>query len=153
MKKISLATCFSAMMLAATVSVTSCIDEDLSKCGSDYKIVYKMNLRTNMKTEIDQTLTTPEEQLFAETLKKSMTNVFSDYAHNNDLSFFVNGTIFHHEQNKMQANTASYTIYLKSTKSLSHLNKLLPTPSTATDMEYSQHAGISVTTTSERIST
>ena len=113
MKKLSLGTCFSAMMLAATVSVTSCIDEDLSKCGSDYKIVYKMNLRTNMKTEIDQTLTTPEEQLYAETLKKSMTNVFSDYAHDNDLSFFVNGTIFHHEQNKMQANTASYTIYLK----------------------------------------
>lgn len=113
MKKLSLGTCFSAMMLAATVSVTSCIDEDLSKCGSDYKIVYKMNLRTNMETEIDQTLTTPEEQLFAETLKKSMTNVFSDYAHDNDLSFFVNGTIFHHEQNKMQANTASYTIYLK----------------------------------------
>lgn len=105
--------CRSALLLAMLPSVlSSCIDEDMSDCGNDYKIVYKMNLRTNLSTEIEQTLTTADEQAFAPTLKSALSSVFTDYAHDNDLLFFVDGKVAKHEANEMNGNTATYTIYL-----------------------------------------
>lgn len=101
------------MLLSLLSLATSCIDEDLSKCGSDYKIVYRMNLRTNINVEIAQTLTTPEELAYADVLRQHLSGVFSDYAYDNDLSFYAGPELFHNVKNKMGASTASYTIYLQ----------------------------------------
>ena len=91
------------MLLSLLSLATSCIDEDLSKCGSDYKIVYRMNLRTNMNVEIAQTLTTPEELAYADVLRQHLAGVFSDYAYDNDLSFYAGPELFHNVKNKMGA--------------------------------------------------
>lgn len=101
------------MLLSLLSLATSCIDEDLSKCGSDYKIVYRMNLCTNVNVEIAQTLTTPEELAYADVLRQHLAGVFSDYAYDNDLSFYAGPELFHNVKNKMGASTASYTIYLQ----------------------------------------
>ncbi len=105
---------FRSALLLATLpaALTSCIDEDMSDCGSDYKITYKMNLRTNLSTEIEQTLTTADEQAFAPTLQQALSSVFTDYAQDNDLSFYVDSKLTRHEANEMNGNTATYTIYL-----------------------------------------
>ena len=100
------------LSLAVPACLTSCINEDMSDCGNDYKITYRMNLNTNLSTEIEQVLTTTEEQAFAPTLRSALDNVFTDYAQDNDLSFYVGGNLTRHEANEMNGNTASYTIYL-----------------------------------------
>ncbi len=103
---------YAMLSLAVPACLTSCIDEDMSDCGNDYKITYRMNLSTSLSTEIEQTLTSAEEQAFAPTLRSALGNVFTDYAKDNDLSFYVGGNLSRHEANEMNGNTASYTIYL-----------------------------------------
>ncbi len=100
------------LLAAMSVVLSSCINEDMSDCGNDYKITYRMNLSTGLDTEIEQTLTSTEEMAFAPTLRAALSNVFTDYAYDNDLSFYVNGSLTRHEANEMNGNSASYTIYL-----------------------------------------
>ena len=56
------------MLSAAAVMLSSCsiIDEDNSDCGLDNKIVYRLKLRTNIQTELDEQLGTEEERLMSE---------------------------------------------------------------------------------------
>lgn len=96
----------------AAVALSSCIDEDLSDCGKDYRINYRLTLHSNIDVEINDVLTTDDQRLFATELKQALGSVFSDYATDNDLSFFVKDALSHHEANKMNANSASYTIYM-----------------------------------------
>lgn len=99
---------------ASTVAMalSSCIDEDLSDCGKDYSINYRLTLHSNIDAEINDVLTTTDQKQFGAELKQALGNVFTDYATDNDLSFFVKDALSHHEANKMNANSASYTIYM-----------------------------------------
>jgi len=101
-----------AMMMASLLA-TSCIDEDLKNCGKDYRINYHVNLKTNMEVEIANQLSAESEQAITSLLRSSLCSVFSDYAKDNDLSFYVGGNLFRHEANEMNSNSASYTIYLQ----------------------------------------
>ena len=100
------------MMTGIAFGLSSCIDEDMSKCGKDYKIRYNLVLNTQINTIIDMDLNLITEQEIAERLKQALSKVFTDHALDNDLSFFVGEDLFHHEANKMGANSVSYTIYL-----------------------------------------
>jgi hypothetical protein len=91
----------------------SCIDEDLSGCGADYNVVYNVQLVTNITTEVRTELTTVAEVELGKRLQSALANVFSDHAHDIDLSFFESdSTLSYNESHVMNNNTASFTIYL-----------------------------------------
>ena len=100
------------MTLSIAFGLSSCIDEDMSKCGKDYKIKYNLVLNTQIHTLIDIDLNTSEEQYIANRLKQELGTVFNDHALDNDLSFFIGKDLYRHEANVMNANSVSYTIYL-----------------------------------------
>lgn len=100
------------MTLSTAFGLSSCIDEDMSKCGKDYKIKYNLRLNTQIHTLIDIDLNTTEERHIANRLKQELGTVFTDHALDNDLSFFIGKVLYRHEANIMNANSVFYTIYL-----------------------------------------
>ncbi|MBQ4276482.1 MAG: FimB/Mfa2 family fimbrial subunit [Bacteroidaceae bacterium] len=107
---------YMAMMAALTTGVAcSVIDEDMEDCGNDFKLVYELRLITNLTTELTTELNATSDQYVASALKDYLKPVFTDFAHDVDLSFFdVNGdsAVLHHEEHIMDANQTSYTLYL-----------------------------------------
>ena len=106
-----------ASLLLCAIAQTSCsmIDDNLDNCGSDYQLNYELRLVTNMTTELETQLTTQTEVAVANALRQHLKNIFSDYAHDVDLSFYdtgVNDIRQYHESPTMNANQRSYTIYL-----------------------------------------
>ena len=105
----------SACWLMAGCSV---IDDDLSDCGEpeeEYKIDYELRLITNMTTELETQLTTITEMGVAESLRAHLKDIFSDFAHDIDLSFYdTEGdmTRLHHKRDIIDANQTSYTLTL-----------------------------------------
>lgn len=106
-----------ASLLLCAFAQTSCslIDDNLDDCGNDYELNYELRLVTNVQTEIETQLTTETEVAVANALRNHLQNIFSDYAHDVDLSFYdtgVNDIRQYHESPTMDANQRSYTIYL-----------------------------------------
>ena len=96
----------------------STIDEDLSDCppeGNDYEMVYELQLVTNITTELQTQLTTQTEQQVADALYNHLTNVFTAYAQDIDLSFYdvdEERELLHHESHDMNGTEKSYSLYL-----------------------------------------
>lgn len=101
-----------AIMAALPLALASCIDEDLSRCGVNYRIDYIVRLQTNMHSEIASELTTPEEQAVGQRLEQALGNVFSDVARDMDLSFYTDHELTHYENHVVNSSDASFTIYL-----------------------------------------
>lgn len=105
----------SACWLMAGCSV---IDDDLSDCGEpeeEYKIDYQLRLITNITTELETQLTTITEVGVADALRVHLKDIFSDFAHDIDLSFYdTEGdmTRLHHKRDIIDANQTSYTLTL-----------------------------------------
>lgn len=104
----------SACWLMAGCSV---IDDDLSDCnqGEEFKIDYQLRLITNITTELETQLTTITEMGVAESLRAHLKDIFSDFAHDIDLSFYdTEGdmTRLHHKRDIIDANQTSYTLTL-----------------------------------------
>ena len=77
------------------MAVTSCsvIDEDLSNCVDvepveQAELDYELRLVTNMTTELTTQLTTQTDIRLADALKQHLDDIFTDYAHDVDLSFY-----------------------------------------------------------------
>lgn len=107
------------VLMAAIISGCSLVDEDLSDCGTDYVLDYELTLVTNVSTEIatelETTLSTDLELSAALALREYLKNIFTDYAHDVDLSFYdvVDDSLrLHHEEHIMDANQSSYTLYI-----------------------------------------
>ena len=103
----------SLLLCAVVLSSCSMIDDDLENCGNDYELNYELRLVTNMTTELETQLTTQTEVAVANALRQHLKNIFSDYAHDVDLSFYdtgVNDIRQYHESPTMNANQRSYTI-------------------------------------------
>ncbi len=99
------------------VMMTACdalrIDEDLSVCGRDAEIVYTVRLLTNLQTELRTELTTAQEQVVSRSLETALRDYFNERAHDIDLSFFnEDNELAYNENHVINANEASYTIYL-----------------------------------------
>ena len=100
------------------LSGCSVIDEDQSDC--DYsKIEYDLTLVTNITTEIETQLETQlNTQLEMELgvqLKDFLSGIFTDYAHDVNLSFYDthgDSLRLQHDEHIMDANQASYTLNL-----------------------------------------
>ena len=117
------------LAFAAFLLVVGCstIDDDLSDCPpvgpqppeppteEDYELNYELRLVTNITTEINTQLTTTTEVNVANALRAHLKDIFTDYAHDVDLSFYDtenNQERLSHDQHDMNASERSYTLYL-----------------------------------------
>jgi hypothetical protein len=105
------------ILLSACWLMAGCtvIDDDLSECydGQQLQMDYELRLVTNMTTEIKTQLSTQLEVGLAHALKEHLSSIFSDYAHDVDLSFYDtenNQPRLQHDQHIMDANQQSYRI-------------------------------------------
>lgn len=107
---------FSLLLLSGC----STIDEDLSDCNDDipasnFELEYELQLITNMEIEMQTQLTTQLETSVAVALSDHLKKIFSDVAHDIDLSFYDVGGLYarlYHEQHVMDNNEKSYTLHL-----------------------------------------
>lgn len=115
MKRRSIVGTFVWMAVAVVFSGCSVIDEDLSDCGTQADVDYELQLVTNMTTEIQTQLSAQADVQLASALRTHLSEIFSDYAHDVDLSFYdtVDDSIrLQHDRHIMDANQASYTLNL-----------------------------------------
>ena len=107
--------------MAAALLMQGCslVDENLSDCEADYRINYELRLVTNMTTELqtqlETQLSTQMEHEAATALRQYLSNIFTDFAHDVDLSFYdvtEDSLRLHHESHIMDANQSSYTLYI-----------------------------------------
>ena len=102
-------------LVLCLLSSCSVIDEDLDACGTSYELDYELRLVTNMTTELETQLTTQTDITLSNSLRTHLSNIFSDFAHDVDLSFYDtqgDSTRLQHDEHIMNANQASYTLYL-----------------------------------------
>ena len=59
---------------------TSCIDEDLSRCGQNYSISYQLKLSLSLQETFDKEFITADEQALAAKLRTDLSSVLSDRA-------------------------------------------------------------------------
>ncbi|MBQ7419163.1 MAG: hypothetical protein IJV17_00315 [Prevotella sp.] len=93
----------------------STIDDDLSDCGNDFQLDYEMRLVTNVTTELTTKLNTTTDVNVANALRTHLRDIFTDFAHDVDLSFYDTENSkerLSHDQHVMNASEQSYTIYL-----------------------------------------
>ncbi|MCR4603315.1 MAG: FimB/Mfa2 family fimbrial subunit [Prevotella sp.] len=92
----------------------STIDDNAADCESDFHIEYEVRLKTNLQTELQTELRNRFEDNVANLLQDSLKNIFSEFAHDIDLSFFNTNvhklTYYVHRQ--MEAEQAVYTLEL-----------------------------------------
>jgi hypothetical protein len=104
---------------AVLLSLGSCclVDEDLSDCGAEFHIDYELKLVTNISTELKSVLSLESDIQIANALRDYLAPVFTDFAHDVDLSFYDVSEPYNrleHMSEIMDANQTSYTIYLPS---------------------------------------
>ena len=93
----------------------STIDDDLSDCDTSYQLDYELRLVTNMTTELQTQLSMQTDIAISAVLKTHLSSIFTDFAHDVDLSFYdtkVDSTRLHHDEHIMDANQQSYTLYI-----------------------------------------
>ncbi len=103
------------VVLMATLTGCSMIDEDQSDCGKDAKINYELELITNMSIEMETQLDLSEHKDVIDALGDHLKHIFTDYAHDVDLSFYdtqKDSVRLFHDTHIMDASQRSYTLYL-----------------------------------------
>jgi len=96
------------------------IDDDRSDCvepnpTNNYELDYELRLVTNMTTELQTELTTQTDLSVASALRSHLSKIFTDFAHDVDLSFYDtqgDSIRLQHDSHVMDANQASYTLNL-----------------------------------------
>ena len=102
------------LAVLALSALSSCINEDLSDCGTDFSLTYNVRLRTNLHTTLYGQLASPAEQAIAAGIEQALGGVFTDHAADLDLAFFTGQAPAHREAHAMDGSSARYTIYLPS---------------------------------------
>ena len=103
--------------LLMPVALASCsvIDEDLSNCEPKAELHYDLQLVTNLSTELKTELTTQTDIQLAGEIREKLSNIFTDYAHDVDLSFYDtegDSALLQKDRHIMDANQASYALNL-----------------------------------------
>ena len=107
--------CLLCALMATVFSGCSLVDEDMSDCETDFDLSYELRLVTNMTTEIKTQLSLGADVQVATALETFLQGVFTDFAHDVDLSFYdvqADSLRLHHERHIMDANQSSYTLYI-----------------------------------------
>ena len=107
---------YSLMALSALL-FTGCVlvDQDMSDCETDYTLDYELRLVTNMTTELQTQLSMAADVNVSSALRQYMSGIFTDYAHDVNLSFYDvygDSTRLHNERHIMDANQSSYTLFI-----------------------------------------
>lgn len=100
---------------AAAFQGCSLVDEDMRDCEADTRLDYELRLVTNMTTELQTQLSLEADVEVAAALESCWKDVFTDRAHDVDLSFYDVAEPcerLHHEQHVMDASQTSYTLYI-----------------------------------------
>lgn len=102
------------LLSALPLFFVSCIDEDLSRCGVNYIIDYRLELSASLRLTLDEELTTPAEQELAAALRQDLADVMSERAAVMDLSFFTvdGGSLTQHQTVEPDASSLSMTVYM-----------------------------------------
>lgn len=103
------------VLMLSLYSSCSMIDEDQSDCGKEAKIDYELQLITNMTIELETQLDKEIDEDVIDALKEYLKNIFTDFAHDVDLSFYDtqgDSIRLQHDQHIMDANQQSYTLLL-----------------------------------------
>ena len=135
----------SACWLAAGCSS---IDDDRTDCGEEeeeLQLDYELRLVTNMTTELQTQLTTITEVGVANALKTHLEDIFSDFAHDIDLSFYdTEGDkgVLYHKSDVIDANQTTYTLTLPMNKYM-HLAVANLVNNAIVDLEDEQHSNSS----------
>lgn len=106
---------FLLLLAAAALAGCGLVDEDLSDCETDYRLDYQLRLVTNMTTELQTQLGLQTDISLATALRAHLSDIFTDYAHDVDLSFYdvsEEEVRLHHERHIMDDNSSSYTLYI-----------------------------------------
>lgn len=104
-----------AVLIGVLLSACSMIDEDLSDCGVETEVDYELQLVTNMTTEVQTQLSAQADLALAATVRNFLSNIFTDFAHDVNLSFYStegNGARLHHNEHIMDGSERSYTLYI-----------------------------------------
>ena len=115
-KTLIIITNFSFLM--TNLCACSTIDDDLSNCHNaelDYELRLVTNMTTELKTELQTELSTQADLQMAAALQSYLKVIFTDFAHDVDLSFYDtegDSLRLQHDQHVMDANQASYTLNL-----------------------------------------
>lgn len=91
------------------------VDEDLSNCPDELNISYEMRLITNVQTEINTVLSLDADISVATALRTYLKDIFSDHAHDVDLSFYDVDEpmpVLHHFTDIIDANQTSYILHI-----------------------------------------
>ena len=91
------------------------IDEDQDDCGVQAEINYELQLMTTLTAELHLQLETETEGQLFYALRDYLKDIFSDFAHDVDLSFYDivgDSTRLRHEKHIVDANQVSYTLNL-----------------------------------------
>jgi len=105
------------LLLSGLLALAGCslVDEDLTACEAEYQLSYELRLVTNITTELETELSLDTEVAVATALKAYLNNIFTDRAHDVDLSFYdTEGEKprLYHESHIMDANQTSYTLHI-----------------------------------------
>jgi len=101
--------------LGAVLTGCSMIDEDLSGCGKEVVVEYDVELVTNMSLELEMQLDAQTDKEIMDVLREYMRRIFTDHAHDVDLSFYDtqgDSTRLMHDQHIMDANQRRYVLHL-----------------------------------------
>ena len=143
-----------SFLLAMGLFSCSAIDDDLSDCPADeqqYQMEYQLRLVTNMTTELETQLTTLTEIGVADALREHLKDIFSDRAHDIDLSFYdIEGSLnsLYHKSDIIDANQTSYTLTLPMRKYM-HLAVANIADNNMVALEDEQHSNTSMLLQSE----
>ncbi|MBP3256761.1 MAG: hypothetical protein J6M23_02005 [Bacteroidales bacterium] len=102
-------------LLFLALSACRYIDEDLTACDQDFPLSYELRLETNVTTELETELSLETDVAVATALRTYLKEVFTDRAHDVDLSFYdAEGEQprLHHERHIMDASQTSYTLHI-----------------------------------------
>lgn len=101
--------------LGAVLTGCSIIDEDLSDCGREATVDYEVQLVTNMSLELQLQLDKQTDSEIIGLLREYMSRIFTDQAHDVDLSFYDtqgDSARLMHDQHIMDANQRRYVLHL-----------------------------------------
>ncbi|MBQ9462554.1 MAG: hypothetical protein IJU68_02725 [Bacteroidales bacterium] len=103
------------LFVSATLAGCALVDEDMSDCGKDHTLNYSLQLVTNMSTQLQTELSLAADISVSTALQAYLKDVFTDFAHDVDLSFYdvaADSVRLHHEYHIMDARESSYTLYI-----------------------------------------
>lgn len=113
MKMYRCVTCWALLLITVGCST---IDDDLTDCPpatGNSQLDYELRLVTNMTTELHTELTTQTDISVASALRTYLADIFTDYAHDVDLSFYDtegDSVLLVNRPERMDANQKSYTL-------------------------------------------